>query len=318
MISYQNPHHSASAGDLPLAKKEKTDYIIQKVVQALNILEQFHDDVDELSVTELSKRLSLHESSVHLLVATLMARNYIEQNNSTGKYRLGFKTLELSQTVLRQIDLYRVAHPVLASIFAKCGENTAVAVLRKQHVIELDAIQCEQPVQVLSRVGVHFPVHCTAAGKALIALRPPDELEKLLGGMEFESFTPNTMTSADQLTSQLRQIAQNGFAIDDEERDRDVRGVAAAIYDYSGLAVGAVVITGPSCRVNLERINGELATLVQEGAREISAHLGFHEAEQPRLSGDLAGAEGEIAAPKKKRTSASARKPKEDGTHRAA
>jgi DNA-binding IclR family transcriptional regulator len=316
MNSFQNPQQSVSTDELPHAKKEKTDYIIQKVVQALNILEQFHDDVDELSLTELSKRLSMQESSVHLLLATLKSRNYLEQNSSTNNYRLGFKNLELAQTVLRQIDLYRVSHPVLASIAAKCGENSAVAVLRKHHVIELDAIQSEHPVQVVSRVGIHLPIHCTAAGKALIAAKPPKDQESLLCGIELGSYTAHTATSVAELRQRLRQVVQQGFAVDDQEIDRDVRGVAAAIYDYSGLAVGAVVITGPSCRISQERMTGELADLVLEGAREISAHLGFHQTVMLMQDGRTGPAE--MVVPDKKRVRASARKPKPMDTHRAA
>ena len=299
-MSYNDPYSSAGTRSLSSIKKEKTDYIIQKVIQALNILEQFHGEVDELSSNELCKRLSMNESSVDMLLATLRSRNYIEKNSLTDNYRLGFKNLELAQTVLRQMDLYRVSHPVLASITEQCGETAAVAVLSKSHVIELDACQSEHPVQVVSRVGVHLPVHCTAAGKALIAYKSPDELEFLLQGVELDGFTGNTITCATELKLNLSRIVETGFATDDEERDRDVRGVAAVIHDYAGLVVGAVVITGPSCRISQERLFGEMAALVQDGARDISARLGFHVA--------AAGSDGAVvvaktapSAPKKTR-----------------
>ena len=308
MISYQNPYSTAVARTLPAARKEKTDYIIHKVIQALDILEQFREDVDELSLAQLSKRLSLNENSVRMLLATLKSRNFLEQNSSTNNYRLGFKTLELAQTVLRQIDLYRVCHPVLASIFARCGETTAVAVLRKSHVIELDAIHSEHPVQVVSRVGVHLPVHCTAAGKVLIASQTPGELEELLQGMELRRFTGNTITCAAELKLRLGEVVEKGYAIDDEEADRDVRGVAAAIYDYSGVAVGAVVINAPSCRLSLERITGEMAPLVQAGAREISERLGFHGADAPP-AGEPSAPLAEPDRPEKTRVPRPARKP---------
>lgn len=265
----------AAAGETPV-KKEKTDYIINKVIQALDILEQFHDDVDELSPTELSRRLAINEAHIHLLLATLKSRNYIELNNATQNYRLGFKNLELAQTVLRQTDLYRVSHPILADIAGKCGETTAVAVLRKAHVIELDAVQSEQPVQVMPRVGVHLPVHCTAAGKVLIAHASPESLELLFRGETLGRYTPSTVTDLQELKIHLTGIAEAGYAIDDQELDREVRGVAAAIHDYGGRVVGAVAITAPSCRVDLACLRDELAPLVLQGAREISAKLGYH------------------------------------------
>jgi DNA-binding IclR family transcriptional regulator len=299
MLSYHNPY-SDDAHALPHAKREKTDYIIQKVIQALNILEMFHDEVDELSLTELSKRLTLNESSVEMLLATLKSRNYIEKNNSTGNYRLGFKNLELAQTVLKQIDLYRVSHPVLMSISLACGETTAIAVLRKSHVIELDAIQSEQPVQVVSRVGVHLPVHCTAAGKMLLASQSPKEMEAIVSSLELGCYTRNTTTSVTELRNKLPEILEKGYAVDDEELDQDVRSVAAAIHDYAGLVVGAVAITGPSCRITTERLAGEMADLVQNGAREISARLGFHGPEA-MAPADLVVPEGKASPLKKTR-----------------
>jgi len=314
MMTYHNPYDSVESGVHP-AKKEKTDYIIHKVIQALNILEQFHDEVDELSLAEMSRRIALNENSVHLLLATLKSRNYIEQNGATNNYRLGFKNLELAQTVLRQTDLYRVSQPVLSSVALECGETAAVAVLRKTHVIELNAVPSEHPVQVRSRVGVHLPVHCTAAGKALIACETEEALGAMFKVVALESYTRNTITCTKALGLQLQQIVEKGYAVDDEELDDDVRSVAAVIHDYSGRAVGALVIIGPSCRIGLGRLVQELVPLAQRGAREISVKLGYHDSELP-APGDPAREVGSAARRSSARSAAG--KPKSTGTSRAA
>ena len=297
LIANKEPLGSGRPRTLPQAKKQKTDYIINKVIQALNILELFHGDVDELGLTELSTRLSLKENSVRMLLATLKSRNYIEQNSSNNNYRLGFKNLELAQAVLRQIDLYRASLPVLSSIALQCGETAAVAVLRKSHVIELEAVQSEHPVQVVSRVGVHLPVHCTAAGKAMAAFKTPGELDSLLG------------EGAGELRLKLAQVVERGYAVDDEEFDRDVRSVAAAIRDHLGVVVGAVVITGPSCRISLGRLVGEMAGLVQKGALEISLRLGFKGGESETV-GELPVSAAKAGRPKKARPLAPPREQK--------
>jgi hypothetical protein len=108
---------------------ERTEYIIQEVVQGLNLLEQFHDEVDELSLSELSKRLSLNEGSVTLLLSTLKSRNCLEQNGSAKKYRFCVMNLELGQTVLRQTDLYCVSRPVLALASGTSLSGISVKVL---------------------------------------------------------------------------------------------------------------------------------------------------------------------------------------------
>ena len=63
-----------------MVRREKANYVIQSVSHALDVLEQFYANVDEIGVTELSKRLKLHKNNVFRLLATLEARGYIEQN----------------------------------------------------------------------------------------------------------------------------------------------------------------------------------------------------------------------------------------------
>ena len=102
-----------------MARKEKSEYIIQAVSHALDLLEQFHDEVDELGVTELSKRLKLHKNNVFRLLATLESRGYIEQNKATENYRLGLKALELGQTFIKQMGLLRQAKPILEKMVSE-------------------------------------------------------------------------------------------------------------------------------------------------------------------------------------------------------
>ena len=81
-----------------MVRREKTNYVIQSVSHAFDVLEQFSDETDELGVTELSKRLKLHKNNVFRLLATLEYRGYIEQNKATENYRLGLGCLKLGQT----------------------------------------------------------------------------------------------------------------------------------------------------------------------------------------------------------------------------
>ena len=72
-----------------MARREKANYIIRSVSHALDVIEQFFGEADELGVTELSKRLKLHKNNIFRLLATLESRGYIEQNKATENYRLG-------------------------------------------------------------------------------------------------------------------------------------------------------------------------------------------------------------------------------------
>ena len=258
-----------------MAKKEKSEYLIQAVSHALDLLEQFHDEVDELGVTELSKRLKLHKNNVFRLLATLESRDYIEQNKVTENYRLGLKTLEMGQTFIKQMGLLRQSKPVLESLVQECNETVYVAILKDFHIIYLDAEETTMTVRVVPRVGSRLPAYCTAAGKVQIAYMSDEELDHYMPQRELEKFTANTITDRETLKKQLRIIAEQGFAIDNEELDEGVRCVGAPIRDYTRRIIGAVSISGPSMRFSDDRILKELTPLVIRAAEEISSKLGF-------------------------------------------
>ena len=259
-----------------MAKKEKSEYIIQAVDHALDLLEQFHDDVDELGFTELSKRLKLHKNNVFRLLATLESRGYIEQNKVTENYRLGLKTLELGQTFIKQMGLLRQSRPVLEWLVKECNETTYVAILKEFHIVYLDVVETDLTVRVVPRVGARLPAYCTAAGKIQLAYMTDEELENFLPAKELKRFTPNTIADKDELKRHLKSVAEQGYAMDNEELDVGVRCVSAPIRDYTRRIVGAVSVSGPSMRFDDQRLEKELIPLVKRAGEEISLKLGYH------------------------------------------
>lgn len=259
-----------------MGKKDKSEYIIQAVSHALDLLEQFHGDMDELGVTELSKRLKLHKNNVFRLLATLESRGYIEQNRATENYRLGLKSLELGQTFIKQMGLLRQAKPILERIVKDCNETAYVAIFKEGYVVYLDVVETDLTVRVVSRVGSRLPAYCTAAGKMHLAYMSEEELDHLYPGNEFKTYTPTTISSKAQLRKELQTIAEQGYSLDNEELDLGVRCVAGPIRDYTRRIVGAISVSGPSMRFSDDRIEKELIPLVMKTAEELSTRLGYH------------------------------------------
>ncbi|MCD4688194.1 MAG: IclR family transcriptional regulator [Desulfuromonadaceae bacterium] len=260
-----------------MARKEKSEYMIQAVSHALDLLEQFHgDDVDELGVTELSKRLKLHKNNVFRLLATLESRGYIEQNKATENYRLGLKSLELGQTFIKKMGLLHQAKPVLEELVEESNETAYVAIFKDGYIVYLDVVETGLTVRVVSRVGTRLPSYCTAAGKVHLAYMSDEEIESYLPAQDLEAYTPHSITDREVLKKDLTAVAEQGYAFDIEELDIGVRCVAAPIRDYTRRIVGALSISGPATRFSDERLEKELVPLVTRAAEELSTRLGFH------------------------------------------
>jgi len=258
-----------------MAKREKNSYIIQSVTNALNLLEAFKADRDELGVTELSKRLNLHKNNVFRLLATLEAKGYIEQNKANENYRLGVKSLELGQTFIKQLGLVRQAKPFLKEIVKECNEMAYIGIIRQNSVVYLDVEEANQTVKVTNRVGWRIPIHCTAIGKAQITYASEEELEKLDILDHMERFTPNTIVDKAEFIKHLKEVAKRGYALDNEEYDLGVKCVGVPLRDYTGRVVGGISVCGPSFRMTDEILREKIIPAVKEAGEKVSKRLGF-------------------------------------------
>ncbi|MGB0060360.1 IclR family transcriptional regulator [Candidatus Binatus sp.] len=260
-----------------MVRRDKTNYVIQSVSHSLDVLEQFFGEVDELGVTELSKRLKLHKNNVFRLLATLEARGYIEQNKATENYRLGIKCLHLGRRYIHHMGLVRQARPILADVAKKCRESAYVAIVRRDGVVPLEAAEAEdRAVRITPPIGITLPLHCTAAGKAHLAFDAEEQLKSALPE-SLKRYTDRTIVDRATLLAQLEAVARDGYAVDSGEFIEEVSSIAVPIRDYTRSVVGSVAVAGPTYRIGPERITAEIAPSLLEAGRELSHRLGYNE-----------------------------------------
>ena len=257
-------------------KREKVNYTIQSVSHALDILESFTKTDDELGVTELSNRLGLHKNNVFRLLATLEYRGYVEQNKATENYRLGPKTLQIGSIFIEQRECRRQARPILESLMSASGETTVVAVLRGDKVIYMDSVETNRTVRAVSRIGSMLPAHCTAVGKVQLASLSSTDIERLYPEASLPGLTDKSIKTRDALIAELKKTAEREYALENEECDPEVRGIAVPVKDFSKNVIAAVGIVAPSSRLSDERLEkGGVISLLLGSGQELSAKLGF-------------------------------------------
>jgi len=256
-----------------MVRRDKANYTIQSVSHALDVLEQFTGEPDELGVTELSKRLKLHKNNVFRLLATLESRGYIEQNKTTENYRLGVRCLRLGQRFLLQASLLRQAQPVLNHLAETSGETVFIAVLQDDVAVVLDAVEPARAVRLIAKIGDLMPLHCTAVGKALLTFSET----VLLGEIsDYQRYTPATKCKPNEVRVDLNRASERGYTVELGEHVDDVCAVAVPIRDYTGTVVAALCVAGPVHRLPQLRLETEFAEMVLAAGRVLSARLGHH------------------------------------------
>jgi len=249
--------------------------MVQSIVRALSLMEALGDSRGEVGIAELSKRVGLHVSTAHRILATLVARGYARQSQETGRYALGAQALHLAESYLGQVDLRRLARPVLERLSHETGETANLVILDRREALYLDKAESPQNLRIFSRIGRRAPLHCTAVGKILLAYRSKAEVDALLGRGRLECFTRNTIITVSQVRRELEKVRDQGFALDHEECEEGACCIAVPIFNARGAVEAALGISAPSTRLTPRRIEELVPDIVRAG-RQVSEQLGYH------------------------------------------
>lgn len=258
-----------------MQKDGKSGYIINSVINALNLFELFQNDVAAISPLETAQALRMQKNSASRLLSTLEQRNYLELDKLSGHYRLGFKTLELGQSYLKHAELRRLIDPVIKKIVQECHETTSLGILEKQHIVYTNALESPQMIRVTSRLGARFPAYCIASGKVQLAFLSEQELDAVYPEENFKTFTQKTHRCKTSLQQELQAVVKCGYAVDLEEIEAGVCCVAVPVRDYTQKIVGSLSVSGPSFRMTKKRIETEMAPFLLTTSNELSTALGY-------------------------------------------
>jgi IclR family acetate operon transcriptional repressor len=241
--------------------------------KGLRVLEALaRSETGSESLTTLSRVVGLHRTTVFRILGTLRARGYVTRESDTDRYRLGVRVLSLAATVLDDLDVRQVARPALEALRASARELVFLTVLDRGEVVTVERLDSDQPLTLRAQIGARRPAHCTAAGKAFLAVLPEAEREAILQ-KPLAAFTPRTVTQPDLVRQQLGEVRARGFAWDDEEYLDGVRCVASPIFGIDRRLMGVVSLAAPTMRAPWDRL-WRLGDEVRATAREISASLG--------------------------------------------
>ncbi|WP_028547959.1 IclR family transcriptional regulator [Paenibacillus sp. UNC451MF] len=248
--------------------------IIQSLDRALRILDLFDEQESELKITEISRKMDLHKSTVHSLLKTLQEHRYIEQNPETGKYRLGMKLLERGHLLLQHLDIRAVARAELLELASATGQTSHLVIQEGREGVYIDKVEGPRAVIRYSRIGRRIPLHCSSVGKVLAAFMPQAELERLLQGYDFTVHTSRTITDKASFIQELEQVRRDSYAMDDQENEPGVRCVAVPIRNHTGQVIAAVSISTLISNVNDAELQAFIPVLKSSGER-ISNQMGF-------------------------------------------
>ncbi|MEU3608343.1 IclR family transcriptional regulator [Streptomyces sp. NPDC035033] len=258
--------------------------MIQAVQRAAHVLRELATATPRLGVTELAGRIGVSKPTAHALLRTLESEGLVRQDPETGRYQLGPGLVALGNSYLDSHELRARATTWADHLANRTDAAVWVGVLTEPDVLVIHhRFRPGDALQVLE-TGATLPWNACALGKAIAAFLPPQRRKELLAG-ELRRVTGVSVDEPAALEAQLDLVRGTGYAVDDQELTLGDAGIAAPVFDRTGLVAGAVGLVGPVERLLAEDARQECTIAVREVARGISRDLGA-----PRTAGMSAGA----------------------------
>ncbi|TDL30997.1 IclR family transcriptional regulator [Jeotgalibacillus sp. S-D1] len=245
---------------------------VKSAVRVMEILELLSEYSEGLTSKEISLTLSFPQSSTFNLVQTLCTRGYLVQTISK-KYKLGPKLIHIGSNAMEGLDVQSEGEVYLRELMEEVQETVFMAVLTEDELVYVSKLEYNRSIRTGAKIGSRKPLYCTGLGKAFLAFLPEQKRESLINELDLNKITEKTVTSKPILLQQLKNYAEQGYAIDDEENEEGLYCLAAPVFNARNEMAAAISIAGPKFRMlpNKEPIVQKLLT----ASEKISRNLGY-------------------------------------------
>lgn len=205
--------------------------------KALLLLEALARAEQPVRLAALARGCGLSKPSAHRVLALLRELDWVRPHDG-GRYSLGTRAHAFAAMASRITSV----DAVLTGLRDAVGHTVHTGVVSDDVVVYTHKVEGRDQFAMRSRVGGTMPLHSTGIGKSLLAHMPEDRLEAVLR-VGLERRTPSTITDPNALRRELARIRGQGYSVDEEENEANVRCVAAVVPAPDGPPFTAVSIS---------------------------------------------------------------------------
>lgn len=238
--------------------------------------------VQPQTLGSVAEAMEVHRSTALRLLQTLVEGGFARKLPD-GRYSLGYRTLGLAERARDQFNLRSIGHRHLAALTAKTRCTTHLASLEGGTIYYVDKVEPTDSPRMLSSIGARVSLHTAAAAKAILAFQSPEVLDALLDGWDYQPHTSTTLADRAALETELAQVRERGFSVDNREMEDYVNCIAVPVRSATGEVAAAISVTALAVIRNLDSLRDSLPDL-KATATAMSRDLGW----LPTVDGETA------------------------------
>lgn len=206
-----------------------------------------------MTATQINQVLKLPKPTIHRLCIMLENEGFLQPRLDGRGYLAGRRLSNMALGIFSNNDHWRTErHAILQRLSDDLGETCNISIPDGSQMIYFDRIETHWPLRIQLQKNDRVPIYCTASGKLFLNNLPSAKRTRLLSKLDFEQYTPNTVTDIEALKQELKRLRQADIGIDNEEFMQGMVAVAVPLKNRDGQFYGALAMHAPSARMSLE------------------------------------------------------------------
>ena len=246
------------------------NHTIPNLLRACKVIKLISKNPGGLTSAEIESQLDIPQTTAFRILRTLIIEGLVEKKQSRFYSAAGL--FEVGLNALGGNELRKASVPILQSLSSQTGFTSHLAIPSGKQSLILEVCDSPNPVRVASRPGSLADLHCSSTGKIFLAYKYSNRLSQY-ANLRLPRRTEKTISTMTQLKNEIAQIIKQGFSVDDKEYHKDIRCLAAPVFDDKSQLIASVGITAPQREFPKSKI-AEIAKTVSQSASKITKLLG--------------------------------------------
>ncbi len=238
----------------------------------IRVLHAFSVGEPALGVTEISRRVELHKSTVSRILAQLEQMDMVVRDPESGRFRLGLGLIGLAGPLLANLDVRRIAYPALEELTERTRETSALAVWSGDESVSVEQVPSPMQVKHTTPMGTRYWTPASSSVQVFLAELPEARVRELLE-RRLPRGSPEDENTMRRYLERLTRVREEAVAVNAGETSVEEVGISAPVRDHRDQVGAAILLCAPSFRVS-EELRGQLADSVRATAADVSERLG--------------------------------------------
>lgn len=225
-------------------------------------------------LTDLTTSAGLSRPTVHRILQSLVAADFVRQDPATRRYRLGLAVHGLALAAPSPLEHMADLRPLLESLAQRTGETIYLMMRQGDEVCCMARVEGTTPIRtLLIDVGAFRPVGATIAGITMLAALPDLEIEAILVRTT-AAMAQHRNATPDYVRHHVAEVRRTGFCVSKSVLIEGTTGISAVVPRADGAPFLAVSLSAISTRVPDARVKPLAADLLRTCARigQLLAH----------------------------------------------